>query len=48
MEVNNIALTTGRFIPSGTKDVEERLFELERYLILLTEELEQRSNGKKQ
>lgn len=47
MELKEITLTTGRFIPSGTQDVEERLFELEKYLILLTEELEGRINDKK-
>ena len=42
MEMKNITLTTGKFIPSGTDNVEERLLELERYLMLLTEELEAR------
>jgi|GEM_PF-2118177 len=40
MDVQKITLTTGRFIPSRSEDLEERINELEKYLMLLTEELE--------
>lgn len=45
MEVKSITLTMGKFIPSESDNVEERLLELEKYLALLTEELEARTNN---
>jgi hypothetical protein len=35
-------LTSGRFTPSGKRNLEDRVEDLEQYLILLTQELELR------
>ncbi|MBQ9161739.1 MAG: hypothetical protein IJX74_00545 [Clostridia bacterium] len=45
MDVQKITLTSGRFIPSRSEDLEKRIDELEKYLMLLTEELEKRSDN---
>lgn len=42
MQTAKNILTSGRFTPSGKSDLADRVEALERYLILLTQELELR------
>lgn len=42
MQNENKVLISGRFIPSGIQPLEDRVAELEKYLMLLTQELELR------